>query len=190
MAAREFTSPKDEIKATIYDPIIENISGELSERFCTQNHVVLGKLYELLMSFQNKKNFQPDSISSVAAFYNLSEEALKAEIHVLHNCSDLTSLTSIQQLGHYFIGQKLTAWFPLLCYLMRVYLTLPVTSASSERSFSQLKLLKDDKRSTMLESRLRGLALMKIEKQYLKGLKVPDILKIFVDKKERRQKFS
>ena len=72
---------------------------------------------------------------------------------------------------------------------MKVYLSLPVSSVSSERSFSQLKLLKDEKRSTMLETRLRGPALMKIEKSYMQSLQIDNIVKVIINKKERRKMF-
>jgi hypothetical protein len=45
---------------------------------------------------------------------------------------------------------------------LQIYATLPVTTATGERSFSTLKLLKTYLRSTMNENRLDGLALMYI----------------------------
>lgn len=41
--------------------------------------------------------------------------------------------------------------------LVKIAVTLPVSSASTERSFSKLKLVKTRLRSTMAESRLEGL---------------------------------
>ena len=51
--------------------------------------------------------------------------------------------------------------YPNLAALLKIALTLPITSCESERSFSQLKLIKTASRSTMTESRLSSLALMK-----------------------------
>ena len=65
-------------------------------------------------------------------------------VDALHSCSELQ--------------------FPNLHVLLRVALTLPITSCESERSFSQLKLIKTSHRSTMSNSRLSGLALMKINR--------------------------
>ena len=112
----------------------------------------------------------PEIIASVSAFYNRNADSLKAELLVLKNSDGkvtayviLTILSSY--IGKYLLKMSLVTWFPLLCYLMRVYSSLPVSSSTSERSFSQLKLIKDEKKSTMLQTRLRGLALMEIERR-------------------------
>ena len=48
--------------------------------------------------------------------------------------------------------------YPAICVLLKIYATLPVTTATGERSFSTLKYLKNYLRSTMTEDRLNGLA--------------------------------
>ena len=53
--------------------------------------------------------------------------------------------------------------YPNLNALLILALTLPITSCESERSFSQLKLVKTARRATMSESWLNSLALMKID---------------------------
>ena len=47
--------------------------------------------------------------------------------------------------------------YPCLAILLHILATLPVTSASSERSFSALKYIKNYLRSMMSENRLNGL---------------------------------
>lgn len=54
--------------------------------------------------------------------------------------------------------------FPILQTLLRIFATIPVTTATGERSFSALKLLKTYLRSTMREERLNGLAHLFINK--------------------------
>lgn len=126
---------------------------------------------------------------TVSAFYNLNADSLKAELHVLKNSDGIRDIDDIKQLGKYLLKMSLVTWFPLLCYLMRVYLSLPVSSSTSERSFSPLKPIKDEKKSTMLQTRLRGLALMKTDRRYLSAIDVSKVVKIFVSRKNRRQKF-
>ncbi|CAF5216712.1 unnamed protein product, partial [Rotaria magnacalcarata] len=54
------------------------------------------------------------------------------------------------------------AFYPNIKVLLKIFATLPVTTATTERSFSVLKLLKTYLRSTMSETRLNGLAMMYI----------------------------
>jgi len=46
---------------------------------------------------------------------------------------------------------------------LRIVLSIPVTVASAERSFSKLKIIKNCLRSTMSQQRLSGLAVLSIE---------------------------
>ena len=61
--------------------------------------------------------------------------------------------------------------------LLRVALTLPITSCESGRSFSQLKLIKTSHHSTMTNNRLTGLTLMKINRDYCNELSSEERIK-------------
>ena len=51
---------------------------------------------------------------------------------------------------------------PNIAIALRILLTLPITVASGERSFSKLKIIKNYLRSTMTQERLSGLATLAI----------------------------
>jgi hypothetical protein len=53
-------------------------------------------------------------------------------------------------------------FYPNIKILLQIFSTLPVSTATAERSFSVLKLIKNYLRSTISETRLNGLALMYI----------------------------
>jgi hypothetical protein len=57
--------------------------------------------------------------------------------------------------------------YPNVSVAYRILLSIPVTVASSEISFSKLKLLKNYLRSTMSQERLNDLATCTIEEGYL-----------------------
>ncbi|KAM6558421.1 uncharacterized protein LOC115716398 [Cannabis sativa] len=76
--------------------------------------------------------------------------------------------------------------FPNTIIAYRILLTIPVTVASAERSFSKLKLLKSYLRSTMLQERLNGLALIAIENDVLETVKFEELVDEFASKSVRR----
>ena len=78
--------------------------------------------------------------------------------------------------------------FPELLELLAIALTFGVSTASCERSFSCLKILKTYLRATMREEQLNSLALLSIERDVSETLELDKAIDIFssVDKTERR----
>eukprot|EP00731_Ephydatia_muelleri_P000946 Em0001g946a len=70
-----------------------------------------------------------------------------------------------------------TDFYPNLSVLLHIAATLPVTSASAERSFSALKRLKSYCRTTMGQERLNGLAQMHI--QYSVPVDIEAVINLF-----------
>ena len=79
--------------------------------------------------------------------------------------------------------------FPNVCIALRIYLTLPVSNCSGERSFSHLKRIKSSLRSTMGQDRLANLTLLNIEPEILTDLDFQDIIDSFSTLKARRKDF-
>ena len=76
--------------------------------------------------------------------------------------------------------------FPNVYIAYRILLTIPVTVATAERSFSKLKLLKSYLKSTMLQDRLNELAILSIESEVLELLDYKTLINDFAAKKARR----
>jgi hypothetical protein len=76
--------------------------------------------------------------------------------------------------------------YPNVSIAYRILLTIPVTVASAERSFSKLKLLKNYLRSTMLQERLNGLATCSIEKDILTNIDLNIVLNDFASRNARQ----
>ncbi|KAL7296104.1 hypothetical protein TKK_0010652 [Trichogramma kaykai] len=77
--------------------------------------------------------------------------------------------------------------FPSTEISLRIFLSLMITNCSGERSFSTLKLIKNERRSTMTQSRLNSLSLMCIESDLLKEIDFNDIISDFSAKKSRKK---
>ena len=71
-------------------------------------------------------------------------------------------------------------------FLYKVLLTLPVTTASVECSFSKLSLVKSKLTSTMSQDHLEALSLSAVKKGLLLGLKDANLAANFATKADRR----
>lgn len=76
--------------------------------------------------------------------------------------------------------------FPNASIAYRILLTIPVTVASAERSFSKLKLLKSYLRSTMTQERLNSLAMIALESGLLEKINYEHIIEDFISKNTKR----
>jgi hypothetical protein len=78
----------------------------------------------------------------------------------VHHYSEL----QLKDVLPFLIEKQIAPGLPNFSILYQIYLTLPVTSATAERSFSRKKLIKSYLRSAMSYERLSGLALLSIER--------------------------
>jgi hypothetical protein len=129
----------------------------------------------------------------LAACVNL-ENALKSEENKDIDGKELfQELILIQDLLKKSMGPldilkflKKRPFYPNAIVAYRILLTIPVTVASAERSFSKLKLLKSYLRSTMTQERLNGLATIAIENDVLEKINYEDIIEDFISRNTRR----
>ena len=71
-----------------------------------------------------------------------------------------------------------------------LFLSLPVTVATAERSFSKLKIIKNYLRSTMAQERLNALAVISIKVEETRKLEIDKMIDIFAEKKARSSRFK
>jgi hypothetical protein len=93
--------------------------------------------------------------------HDLDDADLCAKIKIFQEIVPESVRTAMQCLQYLW---AIKDSFPNTAMVYRILLTVPVTVASSERSFSKLKLIKNCLRSTMSQDRFCGLAILSIEK--------------------------
>jgi hypothetical protein len=118
--------------------------------------------------------------------YDLDGLDLFSELKVLKEILQIEESAPIDILNYI----KRLDSFPNACIAYRILLTIPVTVASAERSFSKLKLIKSYLRSTMSQERLNGLAILSIEKKLLENLEYKNLISNFASQKARRLIFK
>ena len=73
--------------------------------------------------------------------------------------------------------------------LLRLYLTIPITSSTSERAFSTLRRVLTYLRSTMTQKRLNNCMLLHIHKDLTDSLNLLDIATTFITAKDERLRY-
>jgi len=104
---------------------------------------------------------------------NVSVDMLKAEMMVFKNC--LPTNFSFDDVKKNI--QKVT--FPNLYKLIQVGITIPISSATCERSFSSMRRIKNWLRTSMLQQRFSNLSILNIERDITNNLKSEQILNKF-----------
>ncbi|KAK1892600.1 Zinc finger MYM-type protein 1 [Dissostichus eleginoides] len=121
---------------------------------------------------------------------DLEEEFVEEAVHFRELVqNEKLSGTSAVELQKMLRRRKLHTVFPNTDIALRLFLTLPVTNASGERSFSKLALVKNRLRSSMQQERVSNLTLMSIEHDILREMDFKNIIKAFSSKKTRRKHF-
>ncbi|KYN17600.1 Zinc finger MYM-type protein 1 [Trachymyrmex cornetzi] len=77
--------------------------------------------------------------------------------------------------------------YPYINIVLRIFLYIPVTNCSAERSFSVLRRVKNYLRSTMCDERLNCSAVLTIESEIAKRINYDDIIDSFPDAQSRRK---
>ena len=74
--------------------------------------------------------------------------------------------------------------------LLRLYLTIPLTTATSERTFSVVRHVLTCKRATMTQKRLNNCLLTYVNKDLTDKLDIIEVAKAFIVNEERRKHFG
>lgn len=110
-------------------------------------------------------------------------ESFKFQAPALIEDIESASPLNILQALHDF---ELIDSYPNINIALRIFLTIPVTSASCERSFSKLKLIKNYLRTTIGQQRISNLGIISIEYNTAKAINFDDLIDEFANMKARK----
>ena len=95
-------------------------------------------------------------------FYPYSLETLAADVSSFHRLCDKSTF---DERINCFVKKELHLAYPTLAEAVKVFLCVPMSSATSERAFSTLRMLKSYLRNTIGQSRLHSLGVLQIERE-------------------------
>ena len=122
---------------------------------------------------------------------------LLTNLYNLHPCCELqlwrklvcyidTDASKELDMFRLLVKQGLAPTFPNVEITLRIYLCLMVSNCSGERTFSRLKLIKNELRSTMAQKRMNVLSLMSIESDILRKIDFTCVVEDFALRKSRK----
>ena len=176
-------------KETVWDKILAEVKKAFSKRFQSVNNIT--SLFSFLWSYKRMTEGElKRQCSAFAQFYtDVDQEELADELKslkLMHEANfgelPLPPLKLLNKLVEIGFDQL----FPYITISLRIFLTLPVTVASAERSFSKLKLIKNHLRSLMGQQRLVDLVVMGIESDLTRKADFQELIDAFAHEKARK----
>ncbi|XP_072043204.1 zinc finger MYM-type protein 1-like [Amphiura filiformis] len=193
--------PQDAItnfKTNVFLSSIDTCLTQLKERF-GQNREILTSFNILTPTELLKTDPIGDELKTLTDTYGQEISGVLPDIdslqtpiefenwkrHVINHKEDIFpngyEKGNTKDLFQYLYITHLCHTFPNVYKLYQIFLTIPATTASAERSFSKLKIIKTYRRSTMAENRLSGLSILSIERQFVEKIDFEETIDIFAN---------
>uniref|UniRef100_A0A3Q0QS16 HAT C-terminal dimerisation domain-containing protein n=1 Tax=Amphilophus citrinellus TaxID=61819 RepID=A0A3Q0QS16_AMPCI len=138
--------PERHFRCMVFNVIVDTILQELSERFSNLQPVSEKFKFITKMEHMTKAELE----ESVTAYALTTSDVSRDIIQEIYPASHLLKGYKALEKLNFLIQENLDLVFPNLTVALRVFLIMPLTVASAERSFSKLKLIKTYLRSTSL----------------------------------------
>ena len=180
-------SYKNRFQNEIFQPTIDKVLEEFSDRFSRNV-----ELYRSLQCFDlttEDKALDANFIDLLANSYQcyFTECNLVSLRHQAETARHLFQTNKHASIFHLFTDlNKLPDAFDQLIKLLRISLTLPVSTASNERFFSVLKRVKNYLRTSCGQERLSDLLLLNVESEFAKKIDLDKVVDAFGRNKKRR----
>ncbi|KAF4529478.1 hypothetical protein B566_EDAN017765 [Ephemera danica] len=169
--------------------VLDCIIHTTKERFETVDHLTASCLIDPTQFELFSTQFPTKMLDTTATFFpQLKKAALKSELILLYEKEEFRQAEGAVALLKFIISEGLDCIFSETVKLIKIVITMPMSTAEAERCFSTLKRIKTFLRNTMDQDRLNALAVLTIEKSLL--LRMPNfnekVIKKFASKKDRR----
>lgn len=188
---------EDNFKIKVFLPVLDTILFQLHSRF--EGMVTIVNNFKFLSPLTIIEQNEDYIIKSSYDFINLYTEDVSCELTRQLLCLKLhitkidktivSELKTIQNLAFYIIDMDLSTSFPDVLAACLIFLTIPVTVSSAERSFSNLKLIKNYLRNSIGQERLSGISILNIERRRTSDIDIEKIIDNFAYAKARKKQF-
>ena len=187
-------TPSQYYRRTVTIPVVNHLISEMDRRFSEHQKTALHGLNLIPSIWVKKPLSEVESVLlPLEAMYtsDLQDDSFIPELHQWYlKWKKEEDTHGIQALPNTlaFTLPHCSSYFANIQILLRILCTLPVTSCSSERSFSALKRIKTHIRSSMINDRLTSLTLLHVHHDI--AVDIPQVIDEFARRHPRRLKLA
>ena len=195
--------PEERFTVEMFYRVIDTATTQLEERFQSQNFVAnvfkfvlprslasldITEIHKSVHVFVNE--YKGDICTDGVEVADYTAD-LMDEIESFRWCfgNQLKRMSNVSEVLSLLKDVDMSTYSKLLSAVV-IFITLPVTVASAERSFSKLKLIKNYLRSSISQDRMDSLAILSIENKEAWSLDMGKLIDKFAEKKARISKFK
>lgn len=175
-------TPRESFIFSCHYELCDNIITHLRRR--KEPYSKLVKKFSSLINLQNVSIKEEAKVLQENYPNDLSEDFAD---ELLHFKSVVAEKESVLEMFQHLKEYNLNSAFPNVETALRIFLTIPVSNCTGERSFSLLKRLKSSFRSTIEQNKLSSLSLLCMESDITDKLNYEDVITNFAEKKLRKK---
>ena len=197
----QFTTPQDFYRKQYFE-VLDLVSNELSRRFDQKDLKIVMEMEKLILSASNddfkdqvvipelmRNNYESDLKMDTLAVQLKQIPALVAR-HRERTGQKIKKITNVRTLCGIMNANPVSkSMYTELHLLLKLFFTIPVTTATAERTFSAMRRLKTYLRSSMTQDKLNHVLLLNTYKSRLDDLNLHQIASTFISVNERHQNF-
>ena len=180
-----------------YFQALDEVVNELTRRFDQRDIKVVAEIEKLLLSAArgDQEIVVPDAVQETYRS-DISMEPLIMQLKLIPNLIQrhkhltgvtIKKVTNIRTLCDIMNSNPAgKSMCPELHALLKLYMTIPVTTSTAERTFSTMRRIKTYLRSTMTQERLNHSFMLNAHKPRVAELDLKHIAKLFISANDRR----
>ena len=179
--------------------VFDVVSNEISRRFDQSDFTIVAECEKMLLNAAN--NFDFTIPESVCTIYKEDIQIDRLSVHlkmlpdIIKRHGEMTGIPikKVTNVRTICCCMNETPSAKDLCcevhYLLQIFLTIPATTSTSERTFSTMRRLKNYLRSSMTQERLNHTLLLHSHKLRTDNINLHEIAASFISANERRQQY-
>src|SRR6266568_475387 len=183
----------DHFRFTTYLPIIDTLQTQLQRRAEVYKNVAnkFSFLSDLDLSADQYAQYSQKLMTEYPEDLdmNLCGQLKQFHCYVRAKLKNGEKTPSLAELHQIIVDDGIQNAFQNIEIALRIFLTLMITNCTAERSFSQLKRIKNPLRTTLTQEKLESLALLCIEADIMRKISFDEVLKEFAMVKTRKKTF-